>query len=478
MIQNGDLSLNAQSTDKIFRDTLNNQSLFQNKNFLETLNVCTKIDSPEELEHAKESLKKGVTNDTWKVVEELFSGQNKEIINNRIRWHYEQWKGGKETESEVFDITGFLPVSSLRNGVISPAFPSPKGKWGKAEYLRVGYDLKRVKLRIYNQNGELKLEFISFKGMEKSFREHLRSYFVWNPLEGIFIHYTPKKEEDPLLIIQEKSLKVLKELTPEPSAENREMIQSKIQWNYEQWKGGKETKSEVFDITELLSVSSLKNGLISPAFPTPKGKWGKSEHLRLGNDLKRVKLRIYNQNNKLKLEFIGYKGEKTKLHEYLRSYFEWKPVKGEFIHFIPKKEELLIMDKDAVQKESAESLKKDSVTDHSSINQLSHASSLLGIQDFRILESLLMDNEFSDRLRSAFLKFFIKDGKISMMELQELVQNIEKVKQVKEYFKDIVPEDSEKEAIMIISVYLCLMDQEIKDMINKIHIKQLLKQAA
>ena len=115
-----------------------------------------------------------------------------------------------------------------------------------------------------------------------------------------------------------------------------------------------------------------------------------------------------------------------------------------------------------------------------SASDFSEASKLLGIRDSRILENLLTDHDFTDFLKKAFVKLMIHEGKIDRTELEQLIQNIDRVKQVMDSLKDLVPERLKKELIKTLAVYLCVMDEEIKNgtSLQQLNTKELLKKAA
>ena len=78
------------------------------------------------------------------------------------------------------------------------------------------------------------------------------------------------------------------------------------------------------------------------------------------------------------------------------------------------------------------------------------------------------------------MKLMIHEGKIDRTELEQLIQNIDRVKQVMDSLKDLVPERLKKELIKTLAVYLCLMDEEIKNGTSpeQLNTKGLLKKAA
>ena len=79
-----------------------------------------------------------------------------------------------------------------------------------------------------------------------------------------------------------------------------------------------------------------------------------------------------------------------------------------------------------------------------------------------------------------FVKLMIHEEKIDRTELEQLIQNIDRVKQVMDSLKDLAPERLKKELIKTLAVYLCLMEEEIKNGIplNRLNLNELLKRAA
>ncbi|MFA5088660.1 MAG: hypothetical protein WC552_06450, partial [Candidatus Omnitrophota bacterium] len=176
------------------------------------------------------------------------------------------------------DITEYLGATCLRVGIMRKSFPLPNGKtWGHQEFLKLGWNLSRIKLIIKkDEKGEV--ESFTFYGYRKDSggKDVLIGESFWRWTGKAFLY-------------QEERLSVVEAL--------RRLYQE-----------AGDKFSSYLDITKLFSKLALIRGVLPTVFIFPDGQQNdRMRYPRLGIHLQAVHLAVRREGTNMLLMFLAYK---------------------------------------------------------------------------------------------------------------------------------------------------------------------------